>query len=103
MENEKDWGLILLTYKNKALLVYEYESSIDEEKHEWTFFKAMKKGKGSLKEALIKVVYKEAGVKLGNIKYLSDNFYHAELSDKDVNSIKREENCNCLFFYTSRD
>ena len=91
MHDKNDSNLILLTYKEKALLMYKYESSIDETEHEWTFPKTIKKSSESIKEGLMKVVFKEAGIKIGNIRYIGRNFYHAQLSDNDVNSIKRKE------------
>jgi hypothetical protein len=96
MDND---SLILLTYKNKALLMYTYKNSIDSEEHEWTLLKASKKGKENLKDALRKKVENEAGIKLGTINYLSDNYYHAKLTDNNVNNIKRHE-FQLLNFFT---
>lgn len=91
MDDKKISGYILLTYKNKVLLMYKSKSSIDEEKHEWTFLDATKKKDESIKNALARVVFQEASIKLTSIDFIEDNFYHSRLTDHHVNNIKRDE------------
>jgi len=91
MDDKKTTGYILLTYKNKVLLMYKSNSSIDEEKHEWTLLETVKKGNESIKKALARLVFQEAGIKLVNIDFIEDNFYHSRLTDNHVNNIKRDE------------
>ena len=91
--------LILLTYKGKALLMYQYENSIDEENHEWTFVNAVKKNNESTKNALSRSIMNETGIKIDKIEYLGKNYYHARLTDNEVNNIKRDE-LQLLNFFT---
>lgn len=100
--DDKNTSLILLTYKGKALLMYESESAIDTVSHEWSFIKCSKKKGESSRDALSRKVENEAGIKIQDIDYLSENFYHARLSDDNVNNIKRREK-QLLDFFTFND
>lgn len=102
MDYKAPFGLILLTYKGKALLMYKFESAIDMEKHEWTFIRSARKNKESFKEALLRTVKKEAGINVENIEAVSENFFHAKLTDENVNQIKRSEG-QLLDFFTLSD
>ena len=99
MDDKDLAALILLTYKGKALLMYKYDNSIDDENHEWTFIRVIKKSKEPIKSSLSKMVMKEAGIKVDEIEFVNDNFYHARLSDNEVNNIKRDE-LQLLNFFT---
>lgn len=91
-------GIILLTYKGKALLMYKFESAIDDEQHEWTFIRAIKKSKESLKETICIIVEKEVGIKIEDVEEISDKYFHARLTDKNVNQIIRKEGQLLDFF-----
>lgn len=99
---DKTFGLILLTYKGKALLMYKKSSPIDEIKNAWSFIAAIKNTKEPLVNTLIKVVEKEMGIKIDNVETITDTFYHARLSDDNVNQIKRDED-QLLDFFTPKD
>lgn len=94
-------SLILLTYKNKALLMHKQKSVIDEEKHPWSFISGVKDGKETFENALIRRVHKEMGIKIENVEFVSNFCYHARLTDENVNSIKRSENQLLDFFNLS--
>jgi hypothetical protein len=94
MDHKAPPSLILLTYKNKALLMYKQNSPIDEEKHAWSFIS----GSRPTKAALVKNVMREMGIKIDNIEKVSDSFYHASLTDYNVNNIKRAEGQMLAFF-----
>jgi hypothetical protein len=100
--DDKNVSLILLTYKGKALLMYESDSAIDTVSHDWSFIRCYRKKGESPKEAISKKVENEAGIKIQDIDYLSENFYHARLSDDNVNNIKRREK-QLLDFFTFND
>lgn len=102
MDDKSSTGLILLTYKGKALLMYKTDSPIDVEKHEWCFISGKKNDKESLEQALLKKVEKEANIKVNEVELVSENFYHARLTDDNVNQIKRGER-QLLDFFTLRD
>jgi NADH pyrophosphatase NudC (nudix superfamily) len=95
-------GLILLTYKGKVLLMHKQKSVIDEEKHPWCLIGGVKTNKESFKEALSRKVEQEAGIKISNIEYIAEDYYHANLTDDNVNKIQRSEH-QLLDFFTPRD
>ena len=90
--------LILLTYKGKVLLMHKQKSVIDEEKHPWSFVSGVKDKNESFEKAMVRRVHKEMGIKIDNIKFVSESCYHARLTDYDVNNIKRSENQLLDFF-----
>lgn len=91
-------GLILLTYKGKALLMHKQKSVIDEEKHPWSFISGINEKSESLEKTLSRRVQKEMGIKIENIEFVSEFCYHARLTDYNVNNIKRSENQLLDFF-----
>ena len=91
-------SLILLTYKGKVLLMHKQKSVIDEEKHPWSLVSGVKDKNESFEKAMIRRVHKEMGIKIDNIKFVSESCYHARLTDYDVNNIKRSENQLLDFF-----
>ena len=99
MDDKSSTGLILLTYKGKALLMYKTNSPVDEEIHEWCFISGKKDDRESLEEALLRKVEKEASIKVDGVELVSENFYHARLTDDNVNQIKRGER-QLLDFFT---
>lgn len=96
--DENSYGVVLLTYKGKALLTYRSNGPIDEEEHPWSFISEATKKKESLKIALTKKVERVMGIKIENIELVSESCYHARLTDYDVNHIKRSENQLLDFF-----
>ncbi len=95
-------GLILLTYKDKVLLMHKQNSVIDEEKHPWSFISGIKEKSQSFEEMLTKRVHKEMGIKIDNIEFMSEFCYHAKLTDDNVNNITRSEN-QLLDFFSPKD
>jgi len=102
MADKQDLALILLTYKGKALMMYEYESAIDNIQHDWSFIKSKRLNGESIEAALSRRVKNEAGIKISDIKLLSGNFYHATLTDEHVNNITRREE-QLLDFFTLKE
>lgn len=95
-------SLILLTYKGKVLLMHKQKSVIDEENHPWCFIGGVRENKESFEIAMARRVEKETGIKIENIEYLSENCYHARLTDDNVNKMKRSEN-QLLDFFTLKE
>lgn len=91
-------GLILLTYKGKALLMYKSNGPIDEEKHPWCFIGGIKGEKESFEKAMARRVEKETGIKIEKVEFVSEFCYHARLTDDNVNKIERAENQLLDFF-----
>lgn len=95
-------GLILLTYKGKALLMHKKTSPIDAEEHAWSFIGGVKKNKESIEITLMKSVQREMGIKVEKVEFVSDSFYHARLTDDNVNQIQRSEG-QLLDFFTLKE
>ncbi|MEK7573884.1 MAG: NUDIX domain-containing protein [Patescibacteria group bacterium] len=102
MDGKITRGLILLTYKGKALLMNKSNSSIDREKHPWCFIGGVKGEAESFENAMKRRVETETGIAIKEVELISESCYHARLTDDDVNRIKREEN-QLLDFFTIKD
>ena len=95
-------GLILLTYKGKVLLMHKEKSVIDEEKHPWCTIGGIRHAKESFEETLQRRVENETGVKINNVQRVSEFYYHASLTDDNVNKMQRKEH-QLLDFFTPRE
>lgn len=95
-------GLILLTYKGKVLLMHKEKSVIDEEKHPWCTIGGIRHAKESFEETLQRRVENETGIKIKNVEHISDSYYHASLTDDNVNKMQRKEH-QLLDFFTPRE
>lgn len=91
-------GLILLTYKGKVLLMHKQDGVLDEVIHPWSFIGGIKEKSESFEKTLTRRVHKEMGIKIENVEFISELYYHARLTDDNVNSIKRSENQLLDFF-----
>jgi len=91
-------GLILLTYKGKVLLMHKQNSVIDEENHPWSFISGVKEKTEPFEKTLVRRVQKETGIRVENVEFVSESFYHAKLSDDNVNKMQRGENQLLDFF-----
>lgn len=98
MDGESRQSSILLTYKGKILLMYKSNSSIDKEKHPWHLIGALKEKSESFKNAVVRRVEKEMGIKVDKVEFVSESCYHARLTDHNVNNIKRAEGQLLNFF-----
>lgn len=95
-------SLILLTYKGKVLLMHKQNSVLDPEAHPWRLIEGIKKKKETFEKTLTRNIQKEMGIKVENIEFISKSYYHAKLSDDNVNRIKRSEN-QLLDFFTIKE
>jgi ADP-ribose pyrophosphatase YjhB (NUDIX family) len=95
-------GLILLSYKGKVLLMHKQKSVIDEENHPWSFIGGVKEKSEPFEKTLTRRVQKEMGIEIENIEPVSEFYYHARLTDENVNNIKRAEN-QLLDFFTVKE
>ncbi len=82
--------------------MYKKTSPIDEIKDAWSFIAGDKQSKEPIKNTLVKRVEKEMGIKIQEVECLSDTYYHARLTDENVNQIKRAED-QLLDFFTLKD
>ncbi|MCL5114066.1 MAG: NUDIX domain-containing protein [Patescibacteria group bacterium] len=102
MDVRNPLSLILLTYKGKVLLMHKQKSVIDRESHPWCFIGAIRENKESFEHAMERRVEKEMGIKIKNVEFVSENCYHAQLTDDNVNNIQRAEN-QLLDFFTPKE
>lgn len=79
--------------------MYKMRSPIDNKKDEWCFIGGQKDGRESFEEAMSRRVEKEANIKVEEVEFVSENCYHARLTDDNVNNIKRAEG-QLLDFFT---
>lgn len=95
-------GLILLTYKNKVLLMHKQKGILDQGKHPWRLISVTINQNLSLEQTLISRIQEEMGIKVENVERITENYYHARLTDKNVNNIQRSEH-QLLDFFTLKD
>lgn len=97
-----DQSAILLTYKRKMLVMRRDFIRDRHEKNTMHFISGIKSGRDSFEQAIRKTVVKETGIQLQTVQLLSHNetdyFFHAELSDRDVNNMVRCEGQLLEFF-----
>lgn len=96
------YGLILLTYKNKVLLMYKQKGVLDQEKHAWGLISVIGNQNLPLEQTLISRVKEEMGIKVENVERITENYYHARLTDENVNNIQRSEH-QLLDFFTLKE
>jgi ADP-ribose pyrophosphatase YjhB (NUDIX family) len=106
MIRKLDESLILLTYKEKILLMirgYVFNSGL---KKTWCMIGGEKKGNESFEKTIVRKVKEEMNIKIGDVKLLliepSDNkntyIFHGKLTDSNVNLIERSEGQELQFF-----
>lgn len=106
----KDGSLILLTYKGKVLLLLEESSPVRSASDVWSFIAATTVKKESFENAIIRQVKEEMQIHLAAVTFLSNwtydgrkkYFFHASLTDKDVNNIQRSE-ARTIDFFTLKE
>lgn len=91
-------GIILLTYKGKVLLMHKQDGVLDSKRHPWCLIEGVKRKTEPFEKTLVKHVQKEMGIKINNIEAVTESYYHARLTDDNVNSIKRSEHQLLDFF-----
>jgi len=104
--NKSDAALILLTYKGKILLMLQNSSPLVIKDKLWCFIGGSKQKNKSVEASISKLVEKETSIKLPSVEFLSTGlideqtsyFYHANLTDENVNNIKRDNDKIFNFF-----
>ncbi|MBI2033402.1 MAG: NUDIX domain-containing protein [Candidatus Levybacteria bacterium] len=99
-------SIILLTYKEKILLMAKDDILHALEHNPWHFIVGIKNANDSFEHAIYREVEKEMDIQLDEIKFLSQiisngncqYFYHASLTSDDVNRIVRKEGIMLQFF-----
>lgn len=110
METTQEHALIILTYKNKVLVMHTENNPLLLNEVVWRFIgRNREKGK-TMEETLLREVEKQTGIKLGEIEFLStieeDNttkhFYLGRLTDTNVNNMNRD-NGQTIQFYSMKE
>lgn len=106
MIHKSDESLILLTYKEKILLMsWNYDFNVGVQKT-WCMIGGKKEHNESFEETIIRKIKEEMNIEVNSIKFLlispSDDkniyFYHGKLTDNNVNYIERAEGQELQFF-----
>jgi ADP-ribose pyrophosphatase YjhB (NUDIX family) len=106
MNSKLNESLILLTYKEKILLMirnYVFNSGLQKT---WCMVGGEKENNESSEKAITRCIKEEMNIKINEVKFLlmapSENkntyFYHGKLTDDDVNLIQRAEGQELQFF-----
>lgn len=106
MIHESSESLILLTYKEKILLMirnYVFNSGL---KKIWCMIGGKKENNESFEKAITRKIKEEMNIEVNDIKLLlisplddkNIHFYHGKLTDNDVNRIERADGQELQFF-----
>jgi hypothetical protein len=112
MSPKSDTSLILLTYKGKILLRLNdtnpevYDNPKNTNKSTWSFLSVNKLKNKSFKESIIEKVEEDTSIRLSNAEFIADtifneqnkHFFHASLTDDNVNNMQRENGLTLQFF-----
>lgn len=82
--------------------MHKQKGPMDDQEYPWSFISGLPEKRESLEKALIKRVEKEMGIKIENIEFVADYYYHARLTDDNVNNIVRSAN-QLLDFFSLKD
>jgi len=99
-------SLVLLTYKEKILLMIRNYVFNSGEQKIWCMVGGKKESNESFEKTIIRKIKEEMNIEINDIKLLlvvpSDNkdtyFYHGKLTDNNVNFIERAEGQELQFF-----
>ena len=112
MANITDSSLILLTYKSKILLKLHdsnpeiLDNPTNTVKNSWSFISCYKEKNKSFKDSILAKVEKKTGIQLKTVDFLLDityeekskHFFHARLTDDNVNNMTRMDGITLQFF-----
>lgn len=102
MDNKTSQASVLLTYKGKALLMNKSDGPMDTTKHAWTLIEGTPSKKELAEEEIARLIKREMGIKIEKIDHVEKSFYHAQLTDDNVNNIDRAEG-QLLDFFTLKE
>ncbi len=77
------------------------DGPMDTVAHAWTVIEGVFNTK-ELEQALVRKVEREMGIKIEKIERLSEGYFHAQLTDENVNNIERSEG-QLLDFFAPRE
>lgn len=106
MTHKLNESLILLTYKEKILLMIKGYASNSRVEKIWRMIGGAKENSESFEKAIVRKIKEEMNIEIVDVKLLlvspSDNkniyFYHGKLTDNNVNFMEREEGQELQFF-----
>lgn len=106
MIHKSSESLILLTYKEKILLMIRDYDLTSRLKKIWCMIGGKKENNESFEKAIIRKIKEEMNIEVSNVKLLlislsygkDIHFYHGKLTDNNVNRIERAEGQELQFF-----
>ncbi len=106
MIHKSNESMILLTYKEKILLMIRDYDLIARLKKTWCMIGGKKESNESFDKAITRKIKEEMNIEVHNVKLLlispslnrDIHFYHGRLTDNDVNRIERSDGQELQFF-----
>lgn len=98
--------LIILTYKGKVLVMHTENNPLLLNEVTWRFIGRAKEKSKSVEETIFREVEVQTGIKLATVELLGSvteeneikHFYHAQLTDTNVNNMNRDKGQTIQFF-----
>lgn len=106
MFHKSSESLILLTYKEKILLMIRDYDLTARLKKTWCMIGGRKENNESFEKAIIRKIKEEMNIEVSSVKFIlvslsndkDIHFYHGKLTDNNVNRIERAEGQELQFF-----
>ena len=106
MINKCSESLILLTYKEKILLMIRDYDLTARLKKTWSMIGGRKENNESFEKTIVRKIKEEMNIEVSNVKFIlvslsndkDIHFYHGKLTDNNVNRIERAEGQELQFF-----
>jgi NADH pyrophosphatase NudC (nudix superfamily) len=106
MIHKSNESLVLLTYKEKILLMIRNYVFNSGKQKIWRMIGGIKESNESFEKSIVRCIKEEMNIEISDIKFLSvapsdyknTYFYHGKLTDKNVNFIERAEGQELQFF-----
>jgi hypothetical protein len=71
---------------------------MDTKQHEWTLIEGAAAKKGLVETEIVRLIEREMGIKISKVDKVEESYYHAQLTDDNVNEIDRSEGKLLDFF-----
>lgn len=106
MVSKLNESLVLLTYKDKILLMIKGYASNSTVQKIWHMIGGEKENSESFEKTILRKIKEEMNIKIADVKLIlvspsydkNTYFYHGKLTDNNVNFMEREEGHELQFF-----
>jgi ADP-ribose pyrophosphatase YjhB (NUDIX family) len=105
-----EYVIIILTYKNKILIMHTENNPLFLNEVVWRFIGRNKEKGKSMEDTILREVDRQIGIKLPKVEFLSTikedttekHYYHGRLTDAQVNNMNRDKG-QTIQFYSMRE